>query len=75
MKKALVAGVLMLAALQMNADEKKVIRISTDQTDLVLQVGDNGRLYQTYLGERLLNDNDIQNFSCLRVCLCIKKYN
>lgn len=63
MKKALVAGVLMLAALQVNADEKKVIRISTDQTDLVLQVGDNGRLYQTYLGERLLNDNDIQNFS------------
>ena len=63
MKKVLVAGVLMLAALQVNADEKKVIRISTDQTDLVLQVGDNGRLYQTYLGERLLNDNDIQNFS------------
>lgn len=63
MRKALVAGVIMLAALQVNADEKKVIRISTDQTDLLLQVGDNGRLYQTYLGEKLLNDKDIQNFS------------
>ena len=32
-----------------NAAENKTIRISTDNTDLVLQVGDNGRLYQTYL--------------------------
>lgn len=39
-----------------NAAEQKIIRISTDNTDLILQVGDNGRLYQTYLGERLLQD-------------------
>ena len=46
-----------------NAAENKTIRISTDNTDLVLQVGDNGRLYQTYLGERLLHEQDLNNFS------------
>lgn len=40
-----------------------VIRIGTDQTDLLLQVGDNGRLYQTYLGERLLHESDLQQFT------------
>lgn len=38
-----------------HAAEKETIRISTDNTDLVLQVGENGRLYQTYLGEKLLH--------------------
>lgn len=54
MKQLLVSGALLLAAMQVNAVEKKVFRISTEQTDLILQVGDNGRLYQTYLGEKLL---------------------
>lgn len=44
------------------AAEKETIRISTDNTDLVLQVGENGRLYQTYLGEKLLHSQDLQNF-------------
>lgn len=52
-----------LAALQMNAEESKVIRISTDQTDLILKVGENGRLYQTYLGEKLLHEADVNRFS------------
>lgn len=63
MKQLLVSGALLLAAMQVNAVEKKVFRISTEQTDLILQVGDNGRLYQTYFGEKLLNDADIQNFA------------
>ena len=45
-----------------NAAENKTIRISTDNTDLLLQVGDNGRLYQTYLGEKLLHEQDLNNF-------------
>ena len=61
MKKVLIAGALLLVAWQADAAEKKVIRISTDQTDLILQVGDNGRLYQTYLGQKLVNDQDVQN--------------
>ena len=47
----------------MNAMEKKIIRISTEQTDLVLQVAENGRLYQSYLGEKLLNEADLQELS------------
>lgn len=62
MKKILFAGALTLAALQMNAEESKVIRISTDQTDLILKVGENGRLYQTYLGEKLLHEADVNRF-------------
>lgn len=63
MKEILFAGALTLAALQMNAEESKVIRISTDQTDLILKVGENGRLYQTYLGEKLLHEADVNRFS------------
>ena len=63
MKKILFAGALTLAALQMNAEESKVIRISTDQTELILKVGENGRLYQTYLGEKLLHEADVNRFS------------
>lgn len=37
------------------ADAGRVICIATDNTDLVLKVGDNGRFYQTYLGPRLLD--------------------
>ena len=38
------------------AGEERVIRMSTDNTDLVLQVSGNGRLYQTYLGPRLADN-------------------
>ena len=50
------AALALLATTTLNASDMKQIRISTDRTDLVLQVGDNGRLYQSYFGERLLND-------------------
>ena len=40
--------------------EGQVIRISTNHTDLVLQVAENGRLYQTYLGEKLLHESDLE---------------
>ena len=49
-----------------NATDNKTIRISTKDTDLILQVGENGRLYQTYLGEKLLHEQDLQHFQwCL----------
>ena len=41
---------------------QKSIRISTDQTDLVLQVPENGRLYQVYLGPKLLHEQELSNF-------------
>ena len=63
MKNLLIATALVAGVLTAQAEEKKVFRISTDKTDLVLQVGDNGRLYQTYFGEKLLNEADYQNLT------------
>lgn len=45
------------------AGDKNIIRIATDNTDLVLEVGPNKRLYQTYLGPKMLNANDYANLS------------
>ena len=42
--------------------QPKNIRISTAETDLVLQVAPNGRLYQVYFGERLRHEGDLANF-------------
>jgi alpha-galactosidase len=43
--------------------EQSLIRISTNETDLVLLVAPNGRLYQGYLGKRLLHEADVAGFS------------
>ena len=62
MKKVLLATALACMSLtQVDAAEQKIIRISTDKTDLVLQVAPNGRLYQSYFGEKLLHENDLKN--------------
>ena len=62
MKKVLLATALACMSLtQVDAAEQKTIRISTDNTDLVLQVAPNGRLYQSYFGEKLLHENDLKN--------------
>lgn len=37
---------------------QKTIRVSTDNTDLIMQVNNNGRLYMVYLGDKLLNASD-----------------
>ena len=55
---AVTASVVALAAAA-HPSEGKVIRISTDNTDLILKVGSNGRLYQTYLGPKLLDDTEL----------------
>lgn len=43
------------------ADGRTNISVTTDHTQLVLQVKDNGRLYQTYLGERLSADANLDD--------------
>ena len=40
------------------ASAQKTIRVSTDKTDLVMQVSPKGRLYQVYLGDQLKNPSD-----------------
>lgn len=66
MKRVLILLLILLAYWQVNAAEQKMIRISTDATDLILVVAPNGRLYQTYLGDRLLHEQDLRNLSSPR---------
>lgn len=58
MKRPFLLFLLLLLALVGRADGNTVIRISTDNTDLILRTNEAGRLYQTYLGERLLHPAD-----------------
>lgn len=54
---------MLLAALAGPATATTHINIATRHTQLVLQVKDNGRLYQTYLGERLSDATDLELLS------------
>ena len=63
MKKLFLLLMALFTLAQVKAQEKSVIQISTDNTDLILQVAPNGRLYQAYLGDKLLNEQDIKHFS------------
>ena len=42
---------------------KRQIVVQTDETGLVFTVGDNGRLYQSYIGKRLANAADYANLT------------
>lgn len=44
-------------------NERKIINIATANTELVLEVAPNGRLYQTYLGPSFVDSTDHQNLS------------
>lgn len=62
MKKIITVLLLTIACLmQLHAAESKVIRIATDQTNLILKVGANGRLYQSYLGQVLKDEADLNH--------------
>ena len=60
--KQFVTALLALAtvALPVSGDER-TLRLSTNSTDLILQVSDAGRLYQTYLGPRLGANVDLSS--------------
>lgn len=45
----------------LQADNRKMIKIATDKVELIYQIGDNGRLYQSYLGQPLKYDADISH--------------
>jgi len=40
--------------------QQTVIKVSTNETDLVLKTSPKNRLYQAYFGEKLLNEDEIQ---------------
>ena len=58
--KKLILFLLAWVSLQAFAADQPVIRITTQETDLVLRVAPNGRLYQTYLGDKLTHDADVE---------------
>lgn len=53
----------LLCAATLSAAEFTRIRISTGETDLILQTAPNGRLYQSYLGKRLMHETDLDHLS------------
>ena len=61
-KQLLISFFALLSLVCINAENNRTIRISTDNIDLILQVGENGRLYQTYLGKKLLYERDVRDF-------------
>lgn len=64
--KTFLAIILAFAAVFPSAAEpfdREIIRIATDNTDLILEVGPNNRLYQTYLGPKLLHADDMANLT------------
>ena len=52
---------LCLSAFALLANAETIIRVSTNQTDLVFRVADNGRLYQNYLGQHLNQVSDLSH--------------
>ena len=60
LKAILLAGLLCLSGV-IHAADNPVIKIETATTSLIFRVGDNGRLYQSYLGKRLHNEADIRH--------------
>jgi len=57
---------LLLGCVCANAQTGKQIIVHTQHVDLVLTVGKNNRVYQSYLGKRLLNDADLPALAATR---------
>lgn len=54
---------LMAMAMATTAVDAQTVRVSTNNTDLVLKVSPKGRLYQVYFGDKLKNAADYDNFT------------
>lgn len=50
---------LIVISISLNANDKTIIPITTDNISLIYKVGNNGRLYQSYVGQKLRFDSDI----------------
>lgn len=60
MKNRLIALIcLLVISFSLKASNKVIIPISTDNISLIYKVGENGRLYQSYLGQKLRFNSDI----------------
>lgn len=54
---------LMAMAMATTAIDAQTVRVSTNNTDLVLKVSPKGRLYQVYFGDKLKNAADYENLT------------
>lgn len=54
---------LMAMAMATTAVDAQIVRVSTNNTDLVLKVSPKGRLYQVYFGDKLKNAADYDNLT------------
>ncbi|MCE2617629.1 MAG: alpha-galactosidase [Phocaeicola sp.] len=62
MRKALLIFLYFLnASFYSFASQQPMIKVMTEGSEIVLQVGEDGRLYQSYLGKRLTHDSDLLN--------------
>ena len=59
-KRVILAALLLLLVGPMFANKGVTIRLGTNETDLIFKSDPNGRLYQAYLGERLVNESDVE---------------
>ena len=63
MKKVSILFLLLIISVAYINAQQSVIKISTNETDLILKTAPNGRLYQAYFGEKLLNESDVQQLA------------
>ncbi len=63
MKSLTILFLLLITSITSMKAEQATIRISTAETDLILKTAPNGRLYQAYLGEKLINESETQSLS------------
>lgn len=59
MIKPIITFLFLLSVIAVYGVSGDIIRIKTKATDLIFKVGDNGRLYQSYLGQKLLDDSGL----------------
>ena len=56
---------LIVISISLRANDKTVIPITTDNISLIYKVGNNGRLYQSYVGQKLRFNSDIDQLPML----------
>ena len=56
---------LIVISISLKANDKTIIPITTDNISLIYKVGNNGRLYQSYVGQKLRFDSDIDQLPML----------
>ena len=57
----IICTICILVLFETRAEESRTFRVGTENIDVIFQVGENGRLYQSYIGPRLKYPADYPN--------------